>query len=229
MNILTLKVGTKYSSEDVYKLFEQIATHTTRSFDLYCLTEDPKGLLDPIIEIPLWKPEEASKQWHKLRLHDPHQTRIPLGEQCMILDLDWEIKNNIDDIITWPMKWGEFITIYRWWSDMIDVCPLNGGLQMFYMGDTQHLWQKFWMNPKHYEKTYAIQKKCEVGMGEQNFIHEELKIPRIYLPRHWFGKYNEKVLDHTRMKYNDEIDPYGMFYFDGEFDSKIKMVHYAGA
>ena len=31
------------------------------------------------------------------------------------------------------------------------------------------------------------------------------------------------------MKYNDEIDPYGMFYFDGEFDSKIKMVHYAGA
>ena len=76
MNILTLKVGTRYSSEDVNKLFEQIATNTTRSFEMYCLTEDTQGLLDPIHTIPLWKPEEANKQWHKLRLHDPQQTRI---------------------------------------------------------------------------------------------------------------------------------------------------------
>ena len=54
-------------------------------------------------------------------------------------------------------------------------------------------------------------------------------IPRSYLPRHWFGKYNEKVIDHTRRKYVEEVDSYGMYFLDGEFDNKIKMVHHAGA
>ena len=229
MNILTLRTGDKYSSEDVNRLFEQLVSHSTCDFNFHCLTEDPKGLLDPIIEIPLWKPETADRQWNKLRLHDPQQTRIPMGERCMILDLDWEIKSDITDILTWPMKWGEFVSIYRWWSDLASICPLNGGLQMFFMGDTDHLWNKFYMNPIHYQETYAIQGKCEAGMGEQNFVHEELDIPRSYLPRHWFGKYNDKVIEHTRKKYVEEVDSYGMYFLDGEFDSKIKMVHYAGA
>ena len=147
MHILTLRTGDKYSSEDVNSLFEQIASHSTCGFNFYCMKEDPKGLLDPIIEIPLWKPETADRQWNKLRLHDPQQTRIPMGERCMILDIDWEIKSDITDILTWPMKWGEFVSIYRWWSDLASICPLNGGLQMFFMGDTEHLWNKFFMNP----------------------------------------------------------------------------------
>ena len=79
INILTLKVDTKYSAEYVNRLYNSIKRNTTVKFKFYCYTENPVDLLPEICIIPIEHPNKFKLQWHKLIFHKTGFADIPMG------------------------------------------------------------------------------------------------------------------------------------------------------
>lgn len=197
LNILTLKVGTKYTSEDVNKLYENISEHTNIPFRFICYTEDESGIDTSIQTVKMENPNVFKLQWHKLKFHQTGFGGIPKGEDCLILDLDLKILQNIDPILNFNISSNEFGVIYRWWSDRTHQCPINGGFQKFKSGYTNYFWDIFKNNFEYWQE-YYINKGEAFGPvnGEQNFIHNHIEkagLKRKYLPMDWFAKFNNKL------------------------------------
>ena len=70
MNILTLKVGDKYSPDYVNRLYKGLKRNSSVSFDFYCYTENSDGLDENISVIELIKREEIKQHWYKFDFHD---------------------------------------------------------------------------------------------------------------------------------------------------------------
>lgn len=101
INILTLKVGDKYGPDYVNNLYNSIKRNTSVEFNFYCYTEDPTGLNENIRIVTLENPDLYYKQWHKMCFHKDNFGGIKTGEKCLILDIDWIITGNIDDILNY--------------------------------------------------------------------------------------------------------------------------------
>ncbi|MDA7701584.1 hypothetical protein N8864_03995 [Gammaproteobacteria bacterium] len=97
MNVIFVKWGTKYSSEDVNILYKSLAKD---GFDYYCYTDNPDGL-DPNINIINIPTKPALKVWwNKLYMFNKN---FPLTGKTIFFDLDvyirsdpWVILNDID-------------------------------------------------------------------------------------------------------------------------------------
>ena len=97
MNIIFVKWGTKYSSEDVNNLYKSLVRE---DFDYYCYTDDPSGI-DPNINIINIPAKPALKVWwNKLYMFNKD---FPLSGKTIFFDLDvyirsdpWVILNDID-------------------------------------------------------------------------------------------------------------------------------------
>ena len=150
INILTLKVGSKYSYEYVNKLFFNLNKNSNTKFNFYCYTEDASKLASGIKVIPLKNPDEFQLQWHKLKLHKNDFAGISQGEKCLLLDIDWIVIDDIDEILTYDLPHNHLGCFERWWSNLRHFCKLNGGFQMFYMGETNYLWERFNKNPEYW-------------------------------------------------------------------------------
>lgn len=230
MNILTLKVGSKYSSVYVNRLYNSIKRNSTVDFKFYCYTEDPEVLDKDIIIVPIEDPLEFKLQWHKLKFHQEGFGGIPNGEKCLILDIDWIITGEMDDILLYPLPPKHFGCFKRWWSNRLDDCMINGGFQMFYMGDTDYLWQTFSSNPGHWQEHYINigEAKGPVN-GEQNFIDQHVIQDRSWFPMEWFAKYNDEEIVKIQYNWQTIVGKDEPYYLGGEFDECIKMVHFSNA
>lgn len=99
--ILCVKVGRKYGSEYVNKLYNGVLRHFKGDFTFICLTDNPEGLLPPIsIEsidssLPLW--------WSKVRLF-AHKR----AEMNLYFDLDVVITGPISSLSSYP---GSFLLV----------------------------------------------------------------------------------------------------------------------
>ena len=226
INILTLKVGDKYSSDYVNKLYNGIKRNTSVDFKFYCYTEDKDELNENIIVVPLEDPYQFYKQWHKMTFHKSNFGGIPNGEKCLILDIDWIITNNLDDIFYWDFN--EDIAVFeRWWSTNRTQCKLNGGFQMFYMGQTNYVWEKFISDPLMYQEYYYKSGLCAYPFfGEQNFIDETV-ISKSWLPMDSFGKYTSEYINFINQQWWKEVSMYDSYFIDNEFAESVKMVHFA--
>ena len=97
MNVIFVKWGTKYSSEDVNILYKSLAKD---GFDYYCYTDDPSGI-DPNINIIHIPAKPALKVWwNKLYMFNKD---FPLTGKTIFFDLDvyirsdpWAILSNIN-------------------------------------------------------------------------------------------------------------------------------------
>jgi len=234
INILTLKVDTKYSAEYVNRLYNSIKRNTTAEFKFYCYTENPVDLLPEICIIPIEHPNKFKLQWHKLIFHKTGFANIPIGQKCLILDIDWVILNNIDCILQYDLPSNHLGCFERWWSNRRNWCKLNGGFQMFYMGETNYLWEEFIKNPEHWQD-YFIRIGEAVGPvnGEQNFIDKHT-INKEWLPMKWFAKYVSEALEPGTMaklqtNWHTDVNNRDPFYLAGEFAESIKMVHFSDA
>lgn len=232
VNILTLKVGDKYSSSVVNELYEGIKSNTTLDFKFYCYTEDTNGLNNNILTIPIKDPLKYKLQWHKLKYHDPKLTKISKGEDCIIMDIDMKILQNIDDILSFPIDSNQIGVFKRWFSDKQHLCEINGGFQKFKMGYTKKLFEIFESDYKTWQE-YFIKNELSIGpvSGEQNFIDmniEKIGLEKKYLHGYWFAKYHEKILKHyliPRYRYFCK----GAFMINGKFNENIKIIHYSRA
>jgi hypothetical protein len=230
MNILTLKVGTKYSSDYVNRLCGSIKRNSTVDFNFYCYTEDAEGLNEDIRIIPIEDVDAFQKQWHKIIFHKTGFGDIQEGEHCLILDIDQVVVGNFDDILNHTLEPGQFGCIRRWWSRRQDLCKINGGFQMYRMGDTNHMWETFVSNPDHWQHYYVNAGLAEGPVnGEQNFIHQHAGDNRYWFNEKWFGKYEEKDMLKIQMQWLNEVDKYDPFYIGEEFNEDVKIVHFSNA
>ena len=87
MNIVLLKHGSKYTSDDVNKQAKSLKKYTDN--DIFCFTEDPKDVIIDCIDIP--RKPKLVRWWNKMHLF---RDDFPLHGQCVLFDLDILIENN---------------------------------------------------------------------------------------------------------------------------------------
>lgn len=153
--IVCLKHGDKYSAEYVNILYNMVKRHSTVDFDFACITEDPQGLLQGIIHIPLpsyrlhgwwFKPWVFSKEF-------------PITGTILFMDLDIVINNNIDEL--WDYHAGEFCII----KDFSILNPkINSSVFRFEAGQYHHVWDNL-INDYTQLSNYH---------GDQDWIHDQI-------------------------------------------------------
>lgn len=226
LNILTLKIGSKYGSEYINRLYKAIKRNTTLDFNFYCYTEDSTGIIEEVNIIPLTLRDDVVKQWYKIDFHNMPE----IEGKCLILDIDYVILNNLDDILGWQLELHQFGCQERWWSKLTHFCRINGGFQMFYQGQTKHLYDKFYEDPQYWQNYYINRGEAEGPVnGEQNFIDNNVDMERSWLPSKWFAKYHSDEMEKLQQRWLEKIDPYEPFFIGNEFCESIKMVHFSNA
>tara|TARA_B100001057_G_scaffold399508_1_gene410428 strand:- start:691 stop:1434 length:744 start_codon:yes stop_codon:yes gene_type:complete len=230
MNILTLKIGKKYSAKYVNNLYEGLIRNTTKSFNFYCYTDDTKNLNKNIITVPIANTEKYKLQWHKLDFHNNGFANIESGETCLILDIDWIIINNINEIINHKLLDNQFGCFERWWSNKRNYCKINGGFQMYNMGDTQHLYDTFNIKPDYWQEYFINNGEAEGPVnGEQNFIDMHVSDNRYWFPMKWFAKYSLDEYRKIQSNWHNEVNNEDPYYIDNQFSESIKMIHFSNS
>ena len=97
MNIVCFKVGDKYSSEYVNKLYSMVKKNTSFYFNFICFTDDPKGIKqhqESHIDVRPLPYRGLAHWWNRMALFK----KGVLSGPCIIIDLDVIIHNNIDEL-----------------------------------------------------------------------------------------------------------------------------------
>tara|TARA_B100000282_G_scaffold278499_1_gene238150 strand:- start:724 stop:1467 length:744 start_codon:yes stop_codon:yes gene_type:complete len=229
INILTLKVDTKYSVNYVNRLYLSMKRNSTVPFKFYCYTEDPKGIHDDINIVPIKNPHKFKLQWHKIEFHKTGFADIPIGEKCLILDIDWIIINNIDEILSYKLPKNKLGCFERWWSNRRNFCKLNGGFQMYHMGDTNEIYITFMQQPEFWQEYFIKKGEAEGPVnGEQNFINAS-RVEKCWLPMEWFAKHWDVEYNKIQKNWQNLVNPTEPYFISGMFADSIKMVHFTNA
>ncbi len=133
INVVSVRVGTKYPAEYVHTLHDMIARHLGEDQRHWCLTDDPESLPDGIEAIP--HNPDLPGWWQKVFLFSPDMP-WNAGEPVLYMDLDVCVTGRLEDLPDgiiqdwhWPcynssvMKWkhGDHAQIWsRFTLDVID-------------------------------------------------------------------------------------------------------------
>lgn len=101
MNVIFVKWGTKYSSDDVNNLYYDLIDLAYPSHKFYCLTDDPTGINPSINIIDIPSSPILKVWWNKLYMFSKD---FPLKGKCMFFDLDTYIRSDpfyICDSVNW--------------------------------------------------------------------------------------------------------------------------------
>lgn len=157
MNIIFVKWGTKYSSEDVNNLFSNLKKYNN-TYSYYCYTDNPQGLNKHIGVI--WIPSSPilKKWWNKLRMF---AQEFPLEGECMFFDIDTVIKNDPFKILDQVDFKKLTIIDCHWKKDPIydratnyDV-KINSSVITWTAGDHVKLWDHFLTNKDYFLRKYV--------------------------------------------------------------------------
>jgi hypothetical protein len=92
LHVVCVKWGTKYGADYVNKLYRGVTRHLTLPHDFTCFTEDPSGLDEGVLTLPLV--ESWNNWWGKATLFAPHG----LTGRLLYIDLDSVITGSLDDL-----------------------------------------------------------------------------------------------------------------------------------
>ncbi len=113
VNILCMKWGTKYPADYVNRLQRMVARHLSRPHRFICLTDDAAGLNEGIEPFPIPPmPVDVSgpeRGWNKILTFSTEL--YDLQGQCLFLDLDLLVVDNIDDLFAME---GDVLIIKDW-------------------------------------------------------------------------------------------------------------------
>ena len=167
MNIIFVKWGTKYSSEDVNTLYKSLVRE---DFDYYCYTDDPSGIDPNINIIPIPKKPALKVWWNKLYMFNKD---FPLTGKTIFFDLDVYIRSD-PWVILESINWQKLTLVdcsYK--THVVDSrkhhfdVKINSSVAAWNAdaGRIHSIWDKFKINKDYYLRKYA---------GIDRFIvHEE--------------------------------------------------------
>ena len=165
MNIILLKHGTKYSADDVNKIYISLSAYTSAKF--YCFTEDRTDVMIDCIDIPP-KPK-LMRWWNKMHLF---REDFELEGKCVLFDLDIKILSNPFPYIN-NIDWN-YPTFMRdsWKKEMymsehaFDT-EINSSILAWTSKQNSYIWNIFNKNIDYYTRKYK-------GI-DRFFWHEEIQ------------------------------------------------------
>ena len=204
MNVIFVKWGTKYSSEDVNALYNNLIEYNSE-YSYHCYTDDPTNLNENINVI--WIPSYPilKKWWNKLRMF---ASEFPLKGKCMFFDIDTIIKNDPFKILD-EVDFNKLTILNcHWKSDPIydrvtnyDV-RIASGVITWTAGNHTKMWESFIANKDYFLRKY---KGIDRYIVHENYDYETF--PNTYV---------------QSFKYQKEIDyePAIMTYEEVDFESR---------
>ena len=117
---------------------------------------------------------------------------LDTSEPIVVIDIDIDFQNDYMDLINYPIKRGEFISIPAWWRDTLkEQYKLNGGFYKYYPVDCKYIVDKFRSDP-HMWTTHYIKNGTTVGPvnGEQYFVEDAVKerLELKLVPEEWVAR-----------------------------------------
>jgi len=202
--IVTLKVGNKYSSSYVNRLYEQCMKHLTIPVEFACLTEDPSGLDKNIKVIPLELNDNIEGWWYKPFVFDKN---FPLKGTLLFMDLDMIVFNNIDKLFTY--KPGKFCVIRDFTRHQIPSWKkFNSSIVRMQTGQKHHVYDNFIASPNTISRKYR---------GDQDWLFAQVTDDFEFWPDEWIQSYKWEMRGNPKLVWkNDHKD------FENTGDPQIK-------
>jgi hypothetical protein len=156
MNVIFVKWGTKYSSEDVNALYNNLIEYNSE-YSYHCYTDNPEGLNKNIKVINIPSYPRLKKWWNKLRMFS---NEFPLVGKCMFFDIDTVIKNDPFKILD-EVDFNKLTILNcHWKSDPIYDRSTNydvriaSGVITWTAGNHTKMWESFIANKDYFLRKY---------------------------------------------------------------------------
>jgi hypothetical protein len=200
LNVITVKIGTKYIAADVNRIYTMAKRRITAPFTFYCYTDDNTDLLPGIHTIPFEDHGLDLIVCNKMKLFDVKLTQ--LQGRNVYFDVDLIVKENLDDII-WDNIDGTLRTVFTHWKDPVPSGPtgfdkvldyyltkcyhrINSSVMIWDSGtDVHHIWNDYMVDPEGYMIQYPF------GMDAYLFHEQKQRlsfIKRGAVCSHYYGR-----------------------------------------
>ena len=163
--IICMKWGKLYSADYVNRLYQMIARNITPPFKLYCLTDDPSGIVPevqirpcPYLDLP---PRMRNGGWRKVSLWAPQVA--DLSGELLYLDLDIIITGSLDDFFTFQGQ-SDYMVMRNYTT--MDRRIGNTSVFRFTVGSHPDVLERLMADPQPMQDTYS---------NSQTFISNTIK------------------------------------------------------
>jgi hypothetical protein len=168
-----MKWGTRYTAEDVNKLYSMVKRNLTLPFRFACFTDDKKGIVQEVECFPLLTiyvpPKNDVSPWRKLTMFSKELGN--LKGRALFLDLDIVIIDNIDCFFSYSQD--DFCIIENW--TQLGKGIGNSSVYLFTIGKYTDVLQKYNDNTEEVLKNHD---------NEQIFLSRNIK-PIKFWPKEW--------------------------------------------
>lgn len=172
LNILCVKIGDKYSSVYVNRLYKMCKKNITQPFKFFCYTEDPSNVDSNITIIPFVDHGLEITVHNKLFLFSEYVDSYLTDGDRLYLDLDMVIKDNIDHVVNNNV--GE-LTLIRssWRKEHRRGFPIwnhmfNSSCMTWRSPHTRPLWEHFIKDVEFYTMKYHWGMDCFLSYEKEN-------------------------------------------------------------
>jgi len=190
MNFVTVKIGEKYTSTYVNRVFEMCQKHVNFPFTFCCYTDDPTGI-NPLIEIiPFIDHGLETIVHNKLFLFSKEFEKLLCSSGPRIfLDLDVVIRDNIDTLIEYAFTTKERLSVinaswkqytHKDLQSNVNLHTINSSCMVWNPYENTHIWNHF------IEGYSTFSTKYDKGM-DAYLVHEHNIFGK--LPEHLFCSY----------------------------------------
>ena len=204
VKVFCVRIGTKYGRE-----YEDYINSKLEDHDVHWIREPYHKW------IPL--------QWNKLKVFD-----MDIDEPVIVMDIDKLLIHDYEEVINYPCKKDEFVSIPYWWNFNGTPYKMSGGFYKFWPKYNKNIWDTFvedipgWTN--HY-----IKAGLTIGPvnGEFMYVQEHLQTELVLMPDAWFTRWISDP-DISTSKIEDKyLEITGNKLYDGrDFHSDVKIVHF---
>jgi len=200
-NVVCLKVGDKYDSDFVNKLYRACKRNLSIDYKFYCFTDDSSyldGDMD-VHDLPVNDHPNIKGWWWKTYLHK--EGLFDEKDTNLYIDLDMVIVDNIDKFFTHepsscyvgcslPIKKKGFANyIFRWkgnFNKVWDLINLNPRLMMDYRSDQEYvedlLFETITTYPLEWVKSYKWEVRSSSDLLEYQpkmYIFKDIQDPKV--------------------------------------------------
>lgn len=219
-NIVCLKVGNKYNSEYVNKLYRACKRNLTLDFNFHCFTEDDSYLDGDMIvhDLPVRDYPHIKGWWWKTYLHK--EGLFDEKDINFYIDLDMVIVDNIDKFFTYEPT-SQYVSclkpvyrkglagyILRWrgnFDKVWDLINLNRSLMKTYRSDQEYiedlLFEVTTFFPVDWVKSYKweVRSQSDLVMAEnKNYVFKDIKNPEVPKDTSIFAFHGTPSLDSVK-------------------------------
>ena len=222
VNFITVKLGEKYTSTYVNRVFKMCKEHVSYPFTFHCYTDNPIGI-DPQIEIIPFVDHGFNTIVHnKLFLFsEQFEKKLCSASPRIFFDIDIVIRNNIDDLVAYAYQTQDPLgVINASWKQYtrnelltnVNLHSINSSCMVWKPFENTHIWKHFFKNYQTTSKVY------DVGM-DAYLVHEHNvfgKLPETLFCSFIYGipqKYFRLVK--TLDQYNNILQSFPIILFNG--------------